>query len=377
MNNTDTLKVAYLLSDSVVALGQIGAHFQYVTRARKFSLKTKLDNLEQNYIDSNYMEGLHYIRFVKDEVKRFNNTKHPQKQLIVAYTTLERTFLKYFDEHLVNFNISLKTIQLSDMEILLEKNVLDAYAIKNSGSTLHKDNEPDINLAQGILKLLFPTENPDAEAILFLPLDFLSNDFNRLTSVPDETEITEVIPETTTGWAGITNFVKLSTLEYLSAVELKALRNQLKEDGKLCREKIGEFIKMNNECTTSITDRKKFLDTELLKEALVLETSFNKNALVNFKKVNEPANAYIYQLYTGEAPVEYFCRYFEEFEMFDELTLNYVKEQIASDEKYRKHVPFICVTKYFKNDEWADEVLSNMEQNDAPLKLRKFISVDD
>jgi hypothetical protein len=377
LHETHALKAAYVLSDAVLVLGQLGTHLQFGTRAKKFSFKEKLDFMETKFKETNYTEGLNYISYVKHSVKQFNNTKHPTKQLIVANTTLERVFLKYFEEYLININISLKGIGLSDMGALLEKDVVNAYALGKSIPDLIDQSIPDINLAEGLLTILYPSGNPDDTLILFVPLDFISNDFAKYVTAPENSKDIQEAELGTVEPMRITDYIQLTTLEYLSASELKTLRNQLKKDGRICREKIEEFIKLNHEGIKTVPERKQFMDDEFSLEVSKLQAKFDGNAFINFKKVNEPTNAFTYPLYVGEAPLEYYWKYFEEFKIFNKPTLDYVKEQVASNEKYQRHIPFVCVSCCFTNHELMEVSLLNKKNDVESQSPKKFISIDD
>ena len=152
LDDTNTLKAAYVLSDAVFVFGKIGVQVEYVTRARKFSLKLKLNSLERHFIATNYAEGLNYVLDIKATVKEFNKTKHPPKELIVAYTAIEKGFLKYFEEFLLNYSVALDQVGLSDMGTLLEENMFHAFSIEESSSAIIDEGMPDIKLAEGILK---------------------------------------------------------------------------------------------------------------------------------------------------------------------------------------------------------------------------------
>ena len=383
LDDTNTLKAAYVLSDAVFVFGKIGVQVEYVTRARKFSLKLKLNSLERHFIATNYAEGLNYVLDIKATVKEFNKTKHPPKELIVAYTAIEKGFLKYFEEFLLNYSVALDQVGLSDMGTLLEENMFHAFSIEESSSAIIDEGMPDIKLAEGILKLLYPTGNPEDALILFVPVDFIINDFApREVLLEDTSELLDEsedapVSRGTVNSIRMTDFLKLTTLEYLSAAELKTLRNQLKEDGTVCREMIGEYIKRNNEQWKTVLHRNRYMEDEFSIEVAKMQVKLEENTSIKFHPMNQQLDAMTYQLYVGEAPIEYYWKYFEEFKMFDEPTLKYAKEQAALNDKYQPHIPFVCVTTSFTNQEWHEELLKKKEEDTSPLKLRKFIPVDD
>jgi len=383
LDDTHTLKAAYVLSDAVYVFGRIGVQVEYVTRAKKFSLKLKLDSLEKHFLEDNHTEGLNYLSEIRATIKEFNKTKHPPKQLIVAYSTIERGFLNYFEEFLLNYSAALEQVGLSDMGTLLEVDKFHAFGIRKPSSAVINEGMPDIGLAEGILDLLFPTGNPEDAFILFVPVDFIINDFaprevllEDTSELLDESEDAPVSAGTVDS-IRMTDFLKLTTLEYLSAAELKSLRNQLKENGTACREMIGEYIKRNNEQSETVLHRNRYMEDEFSIEVAKMQVKFDENASIRFHPMNQQFDAMTYQLYVGEAPVDYYWKYFEEFKMFDEATLKYAKELVTSNDKYQPHIPFVCVTTSFTNQEWHEELLKKKEEDMKPLRLRKFISPDD
>ena len=383
LDDTHTLKAAYVLSDAVFVFGRIGVLVEYVSRAKKLSLKLKLNSLERHFIETKHTEGLNYILDIRATIKEFNKTKHPPKQLIVAYSAIERGFLTYFEEFLLNYAVALDQVGLSDMGTLLEKDIFHAFSIGKPSSAVIIEGMPDKELAEGILDLLYPSGNPEDEFILFVPVDFIINDFaprevllEDTSELLDESEDAPVSAGTVDS-IRMTDFLKLTTLEYLSASELKALRNQLKEDGNECREMIGEYIKRNNEQRGTVLQRNRYMEDEFTIEVAKMQRKFDENTSIKFHPMNQQLDAITYQLYIGEAPVEYYWKYFEEFKMFDEPTLKYAKEQAALNDKYQPHVPFVCVTTSFTNQAWHEELLKKKEEDTRPPKLRKFIPVDD
>ncbi len=371
------LKAAYLLADSVRVFGQIGTHIQYVSRSKKLSFKLKVDAMEESFAEDKHEEGLKYISSVKQGIKVFNLIKHPTQKHIVANSTMERAFLNYYNDYLINYTHSMKEVGLAEMGPLLEEGVLETFPFKKSEKIVPLENLPKIDIAEEILALLYPSGNPQDSAILFLPLDFISNDFTEVEVISANINEVQEKPVGLIDSMRITDYVQLSALEYLSAQELKTLRNQLSDDGKLCKEKIAAFIKMNGEGKESVLDRKKFMENKFSPEVVQFQAKFDENTIIKFIKTNEASNALIYQLYVGEAPLAYYWKYFEELEYFDAATLKYIKDKVESNEKHPSHIPFVCVTAAFTNNEFMTNVIAESKEELKVPQPRKFIAVDD
>ena len=365
------LKAGYILSDCVVVFGALAVLINAKKDTSKYTLTQKLNLLESNTANDINPAAFDYVQTVKNAYKQFNAIKHPSRETIVSYNLVEKAFHKYFQACLKNMDTYLKSVGLTDMHKLINENIFDIQPLENIISDTGTDTSPNIDLAQLLLNILYPSGNPNDTFILVLPSEFLSN---RFTS--DEEELMMQDMANTNGIIK-NDFMSLTELENLSALEMVALKNQTFTHGITFRGIIDEFIKMNNEVSNSALERKKYIETMLFPQAAKLKARFNENELVQFKKTKQSSNTLTFKLCIGEAPIEHFWNYFGHFSVIDKFTLKYVKEMVASDNKYQSHIPFIGVSTYVTNSEGKEELISIAQKDIMSPKPRKFIAVDD
>ncbi len=369
-----TLKVAYLLSERIVVLGEIGSMVQINNKKEKYDFKQKIAMLEKATLNDKNDAGYNYVLDVKHSVKQFKASKHPTKEAIVLNAAVEKNFYKYFDECMKNHSIYLKKFGLDEIGALQEENIFFSCCQEMRVQNTTNKEEPDKKLAESVLKLLHPSGNPRDGLINFLPIDFLMIDSERKKENLEEVIVEGDIEDDE---LVLMSKMELSHIDCLSAMELKALKNQAWLDGEVFRGKMDEFIKINFENEKNLAEKQQFIDDYIDPEVSRLQNSIEDSHLIQCRKKEVKLDAMRFEIYIGEAPVEYYWKFFEKFNIIDEFTLKYAKGLVAKVESTRRMIPFVCVSGFYINFDGMTAMLAKEDSEIESPSLRKFISIDD
>ncbi len=369
------LKIAYLLCDSVIALGEMGSMMEFNIIANKLDLKKRISLIENAMLANKDDVGYNYVQDVKQSIRQFKVSKHPTKEQIVLNAKVEKNFNDYFNQCVNNYNLHLNRLGLDEMGTLKEEDYFFSCPHEMDSNVVTNDIEPNKKLAESVVKLLYPSGNPEDCLINFLPIDFPCIDAERInrTSTLNITREEMVEDDQLVSMSQL----MLTHIDRLSTTDLKSLRNHLKSTGKLFREKIDEVIKINCEGTKNLEERQLHIDEELYPVIANLLTTLNENNIFKYHKLNAHVDAMSFELHIGEAPVEYYWKYFEKYNIIGEITLKYAKELVAKMEGTRRMIPFIFVASFYINEDEMNALLVQDDDNIVKPRPRKFIAVDD
>ncbi len=377
ISDSYTMKAAYLLSDRVLALGVSGCLLEMKEEIKSYTMKQKIEKLEKILLEAKNDIGYNYVLNVKHSLKQFSQLKHPAKGQIVANVNFERDLSKYYDDVFGDNYSFYKSIGFGDMEKLLEEDILDSHLLEMSVKPVPEDNSPNLNLAEHLKKLLYPSGNTHDNLINFVTMDFLEDYHQLMPEVKSIEDITPEQKELIDSKVKLWNCLEIDNLDRLSIMELKALRGQLMKHGTAFRQEVDDFIRMNSENDKTTEELDKYFDDVFSLESNNLQAKIDASNIIYLKNLTGLFNPFRFKVNIGEASLDYWFTYIEKFSIVDLPTLNFVKEDIKLHKDYPRFIPFMCVSNLYKNmDEMAMLMAKEMEESELP-KLRKFIAAED
>ncbi len=280
----NTLRLCYLIADSICVGGQAGSTFYFEKDAKEYNIKKKVLYLicsENASNNPNKELIINTLVLLLLDIKTMKATKHPSMDRLNPYNNAVRNFIKYYNTQFDNFIDYWKKcgyldiISLKDEEKIIESTLLE-FSVGDWSQTL---KAAPIN-AKKILSELFPKAPPEPSLLVF-PKEFLI-----VKDADNQTEDYKII-----------STFSFTDTDFLTPIQLKAIREQLKVSGKLFRTNVDEWLQTFY--NTDITLDYKYPNSNQLEESFqTFQSSINTNEILtnNHEKIGNVAEKYCIQI---------------------------------------------------------------------------------
>ena len=356
-DEVNTLRLCYMIADRICVGGFTGTNFTFERDAKRYKipkkvgfmilLETKRDF--DNKGESNLKELQDFLALTKD-IKAF---KHPPQNLLFAYNAAGKILGNYFDDYVDSVVAIWKTkgyldvVSLKEDETIIET-ILTEFSAGEWTQTL---KSAPLN-AKKILEALFPVL-PNEPSLLVFPKEFLIEKDVDLDNSIDEIKI-------------MTSFKFLDPAS-LTALQLKAIREQLKESGQLFRKNIDNWIRSFNG-TTEVKE------LNHLEESLkIFQIGINSNQLLldNQNRVNLDAETFTIKI--GVATLQSVWNYYRKYKILDDFTIEELINQTYHNSSYPQRLPFLCILPNYINKEKMDELNKVVDAGISIQHKKKFL----
>ena len=361
-DEVNTLRLCYLIADSICVGGHAGANFYFERDAKEYNIKKKVLCVicSENASDNTHKEKLlKLLELFLLEIKEMKANKHPSMVKLIPYNNSVRNFSRLYTEH-YNYFIKywresgyLDIISLMDEDKVIETNLLE-FSIGEWSQNLKSATSN----AKKILSELFP-KAPPIPSLLVFPKEFLLDKYSY--NLTDEYKLisTFSFPDTNS----------------LTALQLKVIRQQLKESGILFRTNMDEWLH-------SLTSTTLKLDTIYpmsiqLEEALkIFQSGINTNQMLIDNQFRLGIAAGNFNIKIGITSLQRVLSYFRQYKILDEFTLNELIKQTSDDDFYPKYLPFMSISPIEnENKKRKDELNKEMENGISSMHKRKFLEL--
>ncbi len=357
-DEVNTLRLCYLIADSVCVGGQAGACFNFESKAKKFNLLKKVGYLHSiesrgNYDnkEANLASIIDFIAVTK-EVKAF---KHPPQNLLVAINSAGKVFSDCFGEYVENLLAIWKTkgyldiISLKEDDSIIET-ILTEFSVGEWTQTL---KSASLN-AKKILGLLSP-ESATKPSLLVFPKEFLINRDNETTDLIDEHQI-------------MTTFSFPDTAS-LTGLQLKSIREQLKESGQLFRENMDNWM-------LNLNGKTQDNDFNHLEETLkIFQKGINSNQMLLDNQNRIHLDAVSFTIKIGVTSLQSVWNYYRKCKVLDDFTIEELIKQTCHNSSYPQNLPFLCILPNYINKEKMEELNKLSDEGFAIQHKKKYIEL--
>ena len=356
-DEVNTLRLSYLIADRICVGGFAGTNFTFERDAKRYKIPKKVGFLIlvetrrdfDNKGESNLKELQEYLAVTK-EMKAY---KHPPQNLLFAYNAAGKMLSKYFDDYVDGVVSIWKTkgyldvVSLKEDDTIIET-TLTEFSVGEWTQTL---KSAPLN-AKKILGAFFPVV-PNEPSFLVFPKEFLIDKEEGIDNQSHKIEI-------------MTTFSFPDTAS-LTALQLKAIREQLKKSGQLFRENMDNWIQ-----TFKGTTEDK--DSNLLEESLkTFQLGINSNQMLldNQNRVNLDAETFTIKI--GVTSLQRVWDYYREYKILDEFTIDELINQTYHNSLFPQKLPFMCILPNYINKEKMDELNKGGEEEISIQHKKKFL----
>ena len=369
----ELLKVCYLIADSLCAAGQPAANISFQKSYKKYSLNKKLQYILLQVASQDYPEKDEYIAQVNEFIilsKKVQNLKRIPPQTFVIIKRSTALYTNWFDSMVLEILEQQQKLGIVDMYSWFEDKVLEFAVLGLSACEERRKREAEIN-AKELLELLFPKDSNESSILVF-PADLFQNHY--LT----EEEKADLVEKDGVPLKGVNIYdcFTIPNIKSLTSLELKALRGQLSENLKEFREKVDKWLvycKENDEINIQVEELKK----EVISCTLTVQEALTHNEMLNGVASNAKVNVRDFTVYLGIAPVTSIWKYYQEFKVLDDETLDIIKETIASSSSYPEFLPVVCISSCYRNLDRMEELVDVLKAEQLDMtRTKKWISVD-
>ena len=360
-DEVNTLRLCYLIADSICVGGQSGTNLTYVRDAKEFNIKKKILCLISSEIASNNFDHENRLAILNNfliEIKEMQAIRYPSMTQLIPYNGSVRHFTKYFNVH---FSIL--------YELWKEKGYLDIVSLKENDSNIETTitefsvgewtqslKSAPLN-AKRILGLIFP-KSPLIPSLLVFPKQFF---------IDKDTEGENPIEELNL----VSNFSFPDTTT-LTALQLKVIREQLKESGHLFRKDLDDWIHSFGATSKNLVSDYP-INPNLDKSLQLFQTGIETNQMLIDNQGRLNLNAVTFTIKIGVTPVQRVWKYYRQYKILDDFTINELIKQTSTDSLYPKCLPFMSISPDYVYKERMDKLDKVDEEEISTTHKRKFI----
>lgn len=357
-DEVNSLRLCYLIADRMCVGGFSGTNFIFERDAKNYTILKKVGFMicveskrDNENGDSNLKELQEFLTVTK-MIKAF---KHPHQNLLFSYNSAGKMLSKYFDEYvdnvIANWKIKgyLDIVSLKGDDTVIETN-LKEFSVGEWTQTL---KSAPMN-AKKILGAFFP-EFPNVTSILVFPKEFLIDKKAGIDNLSNDIQIK-------------TSFSFPDTAS-LTALQMKAIREQLKESSQLFREEMDNWIFSFS--GTSANE----VSNNLEESVKTLQIGINANQLLLDNQNRGNLDAETFHVKIGVTYIQRVWDYYREYKILDEFTLEELIKQTYHNTLYPQSLPFICILPNYIHKEQMDKLNMGGEEVIPIQHKKKFLTI--
>ena len=361
-DEVNTLRLCYLIADSICVGGHAGANFHFERDGKDFNLKKKVLCLinSENASDSPHKElTMNVLNYFLLDIKDMKATKHPSMTRLTPYNNVVRNFTKYYNEQYDNFIDYWRNCGYLDIISLLnEDNIIYTTLLEFSVGEWSQTLKSAPSNAKKILSELFP-KSFSAPSISVFPKEFLIDKY--ADSLTDD-------------------FMIISTISFpdtdsLTALQLKVVREQLKESGQLFRTNLDEWL-ITFDSKEMILDSNYPQHKQLEESLQIFQSGINTNQILFDNQFIFGLAAENFNIKIGITTIQRVWNYYRQYKILDEFTLDEIIKQTSDHDLYPEFLPFMCISPIeneFKKKK--DELNNGIENGISTMHKRKFLEL--
>ena len=369
------IKGCYLLADRVMLSGQIAADLSFEKEYRQFKMD-KMKRYIQNGLNVSSVEdkepSKQYLETIILGLKQMNAIKHPTQQVIVEIKKQEKSLRTFLNEFMEIYSGDLSKSGMNEISYLADRDTIQTSLIEmSSGESLDIEGINAAKKAESVLELLFPSDETEEPQILALSTMFMCNDYLF--------EGEPILPRDENLFYEVDSFyhlgIKIPCIDRLTALELKVLRNQLREDGNLFRLEMDEWIqfcRVNKDYEKQIA----ILKDEIIGNMDTFQKAIDMNQMIIDINQQSFIDTKDYHVYVGVAPLKFFWKYYERFNILDEETISILRTTTLNNHKYPQTIPYMSFLTSYRNEEEMKRQELDREEDGLVLIKKKSISAD-
>lgn len=361
-DDVNTIKLCYLIADKICLAGIGGANVTFEKDANKFGITKMLhyleclENLSDEYDDkAGTLETFNEFYYLIKEMKA---VKHPLKATLVSYNLYLKMFNERLKEHVDDTLETWKKNGYYDMIALTEDSIIDVAIPELSiGQWTQSRTDAPLN-AKKVLGLLFP-ESPFTPSLLIFPKEFLFTKIGSEHEIPiDELQIKSVL-----------TFPDISSF---SNLQLKAIREQLKELGYLFRKNMDEWLYSFNSTKTTMCAN--FPISNQFQEAVqLIQSGIDTNQMLIDTQHRLNLDAVTFTIKIGVTSIQRLWDYYRECKVLDGFTIDELIRKTTDNFLFPQCLPFICISPNYINKEQMEQLNKVFENEDSILHKRKVL----
>ena len=358
----NTLRLCYLITDSICVGGQTGANFYFERDAKEYTLKKKILCLisSENASNNTHKEmTLKVLNFILLDIKEMKANKHPSMTRLIPYNNAVRNLIKYFDgEYDCFINHWREYGYLDIVSLMNEDKIIETTLLEFSVGEWTQTLKSAPSNAKKILSELFP-KSPPLPTLSVFPKEFLIDKYT--DSLTDDYKITSAFtfPDT----------------DSLTALQLKVLREQLKESGQLFRTNVDEWI-LSFDSKEMTLDTKYPLYNQLEASLQTFQSGINNNQMLLDNQFKFGLAADNFNIKIGITTTQRVWNYYRQYKILDEFTLDEIIKQTSNNDLYPELLPFMCISP-IENEckKNKDELNKGIENGISTMHKRKFLEL--
>ena len=263
--------------------------------------------------------------------------------------------------------IELIKLGYNQLKSLSDGNALGYCFFKEDYNSYNKSKNDKVD-TESFIKLIFPDEDTSDHILFF-------NDvFYQEVIIKDKLFLSpfdEAASDTSVSY--IYNILELPNMHIYSAIELKAIRESLKEP-------LSDFRKLVDEwCVHCKNNEDKTASLRFFKDNIALVASSINDIMLHHPIMKHHYNfqrGYRSYVLMGETTKELLLNYFKHFEYIDESKYAEIKERYIAEDIWDRRMPIVFSS---VNNVLTFPPVDNQEESnlqDQVLSIRKFISLD-
>ena len=225
---TASLRLAYLLSDSITVAGEYAAKMQYDSLLKKLDLKQKIAVLEKYATVHNHSQLLEVIADIKQNLISSIEHRKNSNLVFIASKKLENSFMQMFKKLYPFFITRNENLGLDKMIPFVNENFITLSLFEYSiigGCYLKKDPKKTANK---LIELYFPVKKDAKHSVIFLADDGTKTDHSEKIVIK-KWESKAIDIEVGTNGESISLYYgfKMPGFMLLTSAEMKQLKLQL------------------------------------------------------------------------------------------------------------------------------------------------------
>ena len=353
-SNIFQIRTGYVLSTKFELMGISVMLLCISIRFHKMSLHHKammVSNFNQNNPES--VEAFEsYFKFEKQK----NSVKHLPKALLVASIMLERDMKAITKDWITNLEDLLTSCGYTGLLSLCKKDEFEYYFFQNS-----EKSTPTCLNAVDILTNKEPQKSID-EAIWLLPENLYHEDLFKAGCIKNI--------DTIRGEENyLIEFLKIPDLNLLTIIELKMLKEQLKE-------KINDFQKEAEVWASKCYKEKNganYFKEKVFPMIATVQAAFDENPILN-QWSNDNINKPVTTVYIGEVTPETIWRFHKMHTTINDETLQEMQAAYALEDNYM--IPVMVFAYNTNSLKLQTEAIIDIENRAAIFGVKKNIRID-
>lgn len=351
------LKIGFIIGGMAVSAGSIGFDTFIAKNIATLNFKQKLKFLES--IPGNSEQNIEIVQQAREILHLHNKIKHKTQAQIVSFKKIEQSVTAFCEASLEDARQIFDTAGFTPLSELRSPSFFGYYHVPYDGETA--DN--DMYIPASTLLNLDGVGETEYSNLFFLPFEFFSTEFK---------ETVEAY-KNATGMEGdkanfyLEPFFSMPNINFLTAEELKLLRNGLQAEGMPLRTQMVEWMKLCFE-NAGMQQRRDYFYNNVVSSATALGEAMKQNNIIAHCNTMQQEAAKM-EIYAGEIPVHLLWDFYRHYKVIQDGTWDILQQ--LKEEGFPSCKSWPVMVLYYPEDAVQAPVL---EEESLPMK--KYIAVD-